>query len=60
MKKDYDLTLKSASFDEYEVGPLNMDIAWNRGNLLVDRYDLALFGGGIFRQCAGSLCQRHA
>jgi len=47
MKKGYDLTLKSASFDEYEVGPLNMDIAWNRGNLLIDRYDLSLFDGGI-------------
>ena len=47
MKKGYDLTLKSASFDEYEIGPLNFDIAWNRGRLLIDRYDLSLFDGGI-------------
>ena len=47
MKKGYDLTLKSASFDEYEIGPLNMDIAWNKGKVLIDRYDMALFGGGI-------------
>ncbi|MBM2838746.1 MAG: hypothetical protein HW415_1371, partial [Deltaproteobacteria bacterium] len=47
MKKGYDLTLNSASFDEFEVGPLNMDIAWNNGNLLIDRYDMGLFGGGI-------------
>ena len=47
MKKGYDLMLKSASFDEYEIGPLNMDIACNKGNLLIDRYDLSLFGGGI-------------
>lgn len=47
MKKGYDLTLNSASFDEFEVGPLNIDIAWNRGRLLIDRYDLSLFDGGI-------------
>lgn len=46
MKKGYDLTLTSASFDEYEVGPLSMDIAWSNGNLLIDRYELALFDGG--------------
>ncbi len=47
MKKGYDMTLNSASFDEFEVGPLNMDIAWNRGRLLIDRYGLSLFDGGI-------------
>ncbi len=47
LKKGYDLTMGSASYDEYKIGPLNMDIAWNRGRLLIDRYDLSLFDGGI-------------
>lgn len=47
VKKGYDLTMGSLSFDGYEAGPLSMDIAWDNGNLKVDRYDLALFGGDI-------------
>jgi hypothetical protein len=45
MKRDHDLTMESASFDGYEVGPLSMDIRWDNGNLLVDSYDLSLFDG---------------
>ncbi|MEK7850307.1 MAG: hypothetical protein AAB275_00355, partial [Deltaproteobacteria bacterium] len=47
VKKGYDLTLGSLSFDGYEAGPLSLDIAWDNGNLKVDRYDLALFGGDV-------------
>ena len=47
IRKEYDLKLSSMSFDGYEIGPLSMDIAWNNGNLLIDRYDLLLFSGGI-------------
>lgn len=45
VKKGYDLTLESLSFDGYEAGPLSMDIAWDNGKLVIDRYDLALFDG---------------
>lgn len=47
MKSSYDLTLASASFDEFEVGPLSMDIAWSNGNIVIDRYELSLFDGDI-------------
>ncbi len=46
VKKGYDLTLGSISFEGYEAGPLSMDIAWDNGNLLINRYDLTLFDGG--------------
>lgn len=45
VKKGYDLTLGSIIFDGYEAGPISMDIAWDNGNLLINRYDLTLFDG---------------
>ncbi|MDO8446667.1 MAG: AsmA family protein [Deltaproteobacteria bacterium] len=45
VKKGYDMTMASASFDGYDAGPLSMDIAWDNGNLLINRYDLTLFDG---------------
>lgn len=45
VKKGYDLTLGSISFEGYEAGPLSMDISWGNGNLLINRYDLTLFDG---------------
>lgn len=46
VKKGYDMTLGSISFEGYDAGPLSMDIAWDNGNLLINRYDLTLFDGG--------------